>query len=95
MMRLVSTLLLFALVFAVLSPATALNPCAGFGETTIQDLDVCHTAASVINDELPYISSCPCTPIPLRFAVVHEQYRSSVKPVLIVYLDERPPKSLS
>lgn len=91
-MRLVSTLLLIVLAFAVLSPATALNPCAGFGETMIQELDVCHTAAPVINPELPYISSCPCTPLPLQLAGICEPYPNVINPLLPTFQDERPPK---
>jgi hypothetical protein len=94
-MRLMSTLLLIALVFTVLSPATDLNPFAVFGETTIDELDVCDPAAPVMDPELPCISTCPCTLLPLRFAGIHEPYHSSVKPVSIAYQDERPPKSLS
>jgi hypothetical protein len=94
-MRLVSTLLLIALVFTVLSPTPALNPCTEFGETTIEALDVCHSAAPIIDPELPYISAYACTPLPLRLAGVHEPFHSSIKPVLFAYQDERPPKSLS
>jgi hypothetical protein len=91
-MRLVSTLLLIALLFTVLSPATALNPCAVFGETTIQALDVCHTAAPVIDPELPYISACPCTPLPLQLAGICESYPDVINLLVPAFQDERPPK---
>ncbi len=91
-MRLMSTLLLIVLAFTVLSPATALNTCAGSGETMIQELDVCHTAAPIINPELPYISACPCTPLPLQLAGICEPYPNVIYLLVPAFQDERPPK---
>jgi hypothetical protein len=91
-MRLVSILLLIILTFAVLSPATILNPCAKSEETMIQDLDVCHTAAHLINPELPYISACPCTPRPLLLTGICELYPDVINPLVPTFQDERPPK---
>lgn len=91
-MRFMSTLLLIALVFTVLSPATVLKPCAEFGETTIVALDVCHTAAPVIDPELPYISACTCTPLPLQLAGTCEAYPHVINLLVPTFQDERPPK---
>ena len=91
-MRLMSILLLIVLAFTVLSPATALNTCAGSGETMIQELDVCHTAAPVINPELPYISACPCTPLPMQLAGICEPYPNVIYLLVPAFQDERPPK---
>jgi hypothetical protein len=91
-MRLVSTLLLIVLAFTVLSPATALNTCAGSGEIMIQELDVCHTAAPVINPELPYISVCPCAALPLQLAGICDPYPNVINLLVPAFQDERPPK---
>ncbi len=91
-MRLMSTLLLIALVFTVLSPSTALSPCAEFGETSIEALDVCHSAAPIIDPELPYISACTCTPLPLQLAGTYDPYPTVINLLVTAFQDERPPK---
>jgi hypothetical protein len=91
-MRPVSVMLLIALALTVLSPAAVFHPCGGSGTAAIGTLDVCHTAAPVVNPELPYISICPCTPLPLQLAGICEPNPLVLNLLVPAFQDEHPPK---
>ncbi len=91
-MRQVSIILLIGLALTVLSSPVVCLPCDGSGATVIGTLDMCHTAAPIVNPELPYISVCPCTPLPLQLAGIYEPYPPTLNLLVPVFQDEHPPK---
>ena len=92
-MRLASALILVIICFSVLSPASIVSPCSGNTAESIQTLDVCHSKIAGANPELPYISECPCNPLPFSQNAVSETVNPLCRPFLITFQDERPPKS--
>ena len=91
-MRPISVMILIALALTVLSPPAVIYACGGSGTATIGTLDVCHAAAPVVNPELPYISMCPCTPLPLQFAAICKPHSLVFNLPVPTFQDEHPPK---
>jgi len=61
----------------------------------IGNLDVCHQAAPALsaNGSMPCLHQCPCDHLPLVQDKIAEIVNQRIKPLLIAFQDERPPKS--
>lgn len=92
-MRLISLLILLVITLSIMATGAAFHPCGDPGTPSISTLDVCHSSPVAANSDLPYLSACACTPLPLRAAGICEPFRISVIPAVLAFQDERPPKS--
>ncbi len=88
-------MLVITIGFSVLAPAGAVYLHAGSVTASIETLDVCRHALSVVNPDTPCVHECHCTLPPLISAETRVAFDSTGKPVLLSYRDERPPKILS
>ncbi len=93
-MRLTSLLLVVAIGLSVLAPAGAVYLHAGPVTASIETLDVCHHALSVVNPDTPCVHECHCALLPLLSAGTRVAFDPTGKPVLLSYRDERPPETL-
>jgi len=95
-MRWVTFILLVVLAFTVLAPMTAFTLInLNDGRSFLGNLDVCHSAAPALssNGEMPCVSACPCSSVPMVPI-------SSVAPspqffteILLASRNEQPPRS--
>jgi len=89
-MRLIAILVLLILAVSVLAPFVPAFP--GPSAFSVQAEDVCHGPLTGISPDLPFLSACPCLPLPpalARSAVVAE---SSGTPIIFAAEIDRPPE---
>jgi len=91
-----TTALFIAAILAVLAlaPGGAILSFAADETPALQTLDVCHASNGSMSFDLPYLLTCPCTPLPLRFAGVEPAFNAPEQAFLLAFRDERPPQSL-
>jgi hypothetical protein len=94
-MRLISILIVLVFCFSIIATGASFDPGGEPVAPTVKALDVCHSSPLAANSDLPYISACPSTPLPLRAATILKPCRISIHPLLIAFQDERPPKAFS
>ncbi len=92
-MRLISVLLVLVFCLSIMATGASFHPGGEPAAPAVRTLDVCHSSPLAANSDLPYISACPCTPLPLQDAGICEPFRISVIPPVAAFQDERPPKS--
>jgi len=61
----------------------------------IDNLDVCHTAIPALssNGDMPCVHQYPCSHMPLVQNIITKIVNPRIKPLLIAFQDERPPKA--
>jgi hypothetical protein len=61
----------------------------------IGNIDVCHQAAPALatNGGMPCLHQCTCDFLPLALDKIADIVNPRIKPLLIAFQDERPPKS--
>jgi hypothetical protein len=94
LMRRHSILVVVVIALSVTSTGSPFQPFGETGIASIQTLDVCHSSLVAANSDLPYLSARACTPYPLQETGVCKPFRISVILPLLVFQNERPPKSL-
>jgi hypothetical protein len=90
-MRLVSILVVLVIGISLFSTGSAFRSLGTCGTVSLQMLDICHTAAPVMNPDLPFISAYPCTPLPPQVAGFFEPHQTQFNPFISTFQDERPP----
>lgn len=91
-MRQISILILVVIGTSLFAAGLPFPSFGYAGTVSIQTLDVCHSATPVANPDLPYISGCPCAPMPVLVTVILELPHTTLNPLVLVFKDERPPK---
>ncbi len=78
----------------MLPPAVPLVSDTG-ARASIGMLDVCHASVPALScgGEMPCVGECPCLPSPLALTAIFQAVDPSLKPSLIPFQDERPPKA--
>jgi hypothetical protein len=94
-MRRTSILIMFVIAISLFSTGASFQAFQGTRTVSLQTLDVCHTAAPIVNPELPYISVCPCVLFPLTEAGMFSAGSFAPNPLLLSLDDEHPPEPLS
>ncbi len=84
----------FVLIVLALAPGGVVLSFAADETPVLDTLDVCHSSGGSMSFDLPYLLSCPCTPLPLRFAGTVHVFSNPTKLSLLAFQDERPPKTL-
>jgi hypothetical protein len=92
-MRVISILIILVITLSIMATGASFHPCGDPGTPSLNTLDVCHSSPVAANSDLPYLSACPCLPLPPQAASILKPFRMSVNPFLIALQDERPPKS--
>ncbi len=92
-MRLTALFIAVVLAFLAVVPGDFFVLSFAADETpAIDALDVCHARGGSMSFDLPYLLSCPCMPLPLRFAGTVQVFSLSMKLSILSFLDERPPE---
>jgi hypothetical protein len=92
-MRIISILIVLVFTLSIMATGASFHPCRDSGAQSLNTLDVCHSSPVAANSDLPYLSACACTPLPLRATGVCEPFRISIIPFVLAFQDERPPNS--
>lgn len=92
-MRVISILIVFVITLSIMATGASFPPCGDSGTPSLNTLDVCHSSPVAASSDLPYMSACPCLPLPPQAASILKPFRMSVNPPLLAFQDERPPKS--
>lgn len=88
-------IILVVIAFNVLSPLSV-HLTVEYGQTTtIGSFDICHAGSVGIatGHEMPCYTENPCVLIPLYSLARTETPSSLIKPLIIAFQDERPPKA--
>jgi len=93
-MRWLSMIVILAIALCVTAPPAMSVALSQQGRPEIGVLDVCHSAATALssNGDMPCMDESPCRPLPLARNEIYAAANSPMKPVLMVFQDERPPK---
>jgi hypothetical protein len=91
-MRPLTLLFLVILAFTLLLPFAPDCPLPGPDAPSIGTLDVCHGPLTGISPDLPFLSACPCMPLPLALARSATVAGSSGTPIIFAAEIDRPPE---
>lgn len=91
-MRVISIVIVLVITLSIMATGASFPPCGDPGTLSLNTLDVCHSSPVAANSDLPYMSACPCLPLPPQAASILKPSRMSINPLLIAFQDERPPK---
>ena len=95
-MRSVTFILLIVLTFTVLAPATSFTLIVvNDGRSFLGMLDVCHSAAPALssNGEMPCVSACPCSSVPMFHLASIAPSPQIFTELLLASRNEQPPRS--
>jgi hypothetical protein len=89
-----AVIVLLAIGFSIAVPPCFLVPGDHGNHAMIGNLDVCHTATPALsaNGNMPCVHQSPCNPMPLVQDKISKTTDPHIKPLLIAFQDERPPK---
>lgn len=91
-MRQISILILVVIGTSLFAAGLPFPSFGYAGTVSIQTLDVCHSVTPIVNPDLPYISTCPCVPMPTLVTGIVELPQTGLNPLILPYQDERPPE---
>jgi hypothetical protein len=94
-MRLISVLIVLVIALSIMATGASFHPAGDTGTPAWKTLDVCHSSSVAADSDVPYISACPYTPLPLQVAGILKPSRLIASQPELVLKDERPPESLS
>ncbi|MBI5143266.1 MAG: hypothetical protein HZA20_13920 [Nitrospirae bacterium] len=82
------------LACSALLPGTSACLYAHDAAPSLSILDVCHASSGGLKMDIPCILCYPDAPVPLQPSSVRICRDTDATPVMLVFRDERPPKSL-
>jgi hypothetical protein len=94
-MRPISVLIVLVIALSIMATGASFHPAGDTGTPAWKTLDVCHSSSVAADSDVPYISACPYTPLPLQVAGILKPSRLIASQPELVLKDERPPESLS
>jgi hypothetical protein len=93
-MRWQAVIILAAIIVSIVAPASLPLIAERGGESTIGTLNICHSAAPALSSsgQTPCVNEYQYKPRPFLQNHVSQMADPLVKPLFIVFQDERPPK---
>ena len=93
-MKLQAVIVLLAIMLGIFIPPSMPLIVSHDGQSTIGVLDVCHPATPALssNGDMPCLAECACRHLPLAQNKAVKITNPPLKPLLIAFQDERPPK---
>ncbi len=94
-MRWQAIIVLAVIAFSIVIPPSLPLMSHQDAQASIGTLDVCHSAVPALSSggEMPYMGVGSCFLAPLVSSEIIQTSILSIKPLLIPFLDERPPKA--
>jgi hypothetical protein len=90
-----AVMVLLAIGVSITVPPCFIVPGDHGNHAMIGNLDVCHTATPTLsaNGNMPCVHQCPCNHMPLIQDKITKILNPRIKPLLITFQEERPPKA--